>query len=60
MVLLTIVTSYDASTESSKLAKQRSGNLPTCQWGLRPGFDFSCFLSHYKMEAGGEARYLKE
>jgi len=34
--------------------------LPTCEWHLKLGQSFSCFLSHYKVEAGAEARYLKD
>jgi len=34
--------------------------IPTCQWYMKPGQDYSCFLSHYKAEAGAEARYIKD
>jgi len=35
-------------------------SLPTCEWHMKAGQEFSCFLSHYKVEAGAEARYLKD
>ena len=35
-------------------------DLPACQWQLAQGQSYSCFLSHYKVEAGADARYLKD
>jgi hypothetical protein len=60
IVLLTVLFIHDFATESAKLEKQRRQNLPTCTWVMEPGQSYSCFLSHYKVEAGAEARYLKE
>ena len=33
-------------------------HLPTCKWELRR--DYCCFLSHYKMEAASDARYIRD
>ena len=60
IITLSIMTAYDASFVAAALAKQRRQNLPTCEWVMEPGQSYSCFLSHYKAEAGAEARYLKE
>jgi hypothetical protein len=38
-------------------AKQK---LPACDWHLPVGQSYVCFLSHYKVEAGAEARYIKD
>ena len=34
--------------------------LPRHPWPLPPEHEYACFLSHYKVEAGMEARYLKD
>lgn len=34
--------------------------LPQCSWRLASGMSYACFLSHYKVQAGAEARYLKD
>ena len=33
---------------------------PTCDWQLQPGNSYLTFLSHYKVEAGSDARYLSD
>ena len=33
---------------------------PTSKWQLAPRMKYCCFLSHYKAETGGTARYLKD
>ena len=33
---------------------------PTCSWRPNEGNCFAAFLSHYKVEAGSDARYLKD
>ena len=33
---------------------------PKCDWKLKDGNGFACFLSHYKVENGAVARYLKD
>ena len=35
-------------------------NPPSCGWMPREGNQYACFLSHYKVEAGSDARYLKD
>ena len=37
-----------------------AAKLPTCKWELAKGQSYVCFLSHYKVEAGMEARYMKD
>jgi len=47
--------------ETTRILKPKWGvDLPTCEWHIKQGQEFSCFLSHYKVEAGAEARYLKD
>jgi hypothetical protein len=60
LAMLIALTTHELSLEAADLAEQRRLNLPTCEWRIRPGQEFSCFLSHYKVEAGAEARYLKD
>ena len=33
---------------------------PNCHWAPGAGKQFACFLSHFKVEAGSDARYLKD
>ena len=33
---------------------------PTCGWEVSEGNAYAAFLSHYKVEAGSDARYLKD
>ena len=35
-------------------------NPPRIPWKLETEKHFACFISHYKVEAGMEARYLRE
>jgi len=50
-----------ATIEMKSMLKPTWGlGVPTCEWQLKPDQQFSCFLSHYKVEAGAEARYLKD
>eukprot|EP00908_Phaeocystis_cordata_P021907 Transcript_4311.p1 GENE.Transcript_4311~~Transcript_4311.p1 ORF type:complete len:682 (+),score=196.31 Transcript_4311:167-2212(+) len=41
-------------------ARGRMSNPPTCDWQLRAGNKYLAFLSHYKVEAGSDARYLSD
>ena len=44
-------------------AKQGQGRMahpPTTKWHYEEGNRFACFLSHYKVEAGSDARYLRD
>ena len=60
-IMLGFITAIQVETERKKrlleAAKQR---FPTTKWHLADGQKFACFLSHYKIEAGAEARYLHE
>ena len=52
-----------AQTSASLLALSSSGLLsrpPTCSWKLTEGSAYLAFLSHYKVEAGSDARYLHD
>ena len=35
-------------------------NPPQCHWQLKEGNHYCTFLSHYKVEAGSDARYLSD
>jgi len=56
-VLVAVQTAFEMKRV---LSPTWGANLPTCEWHMKPGQEFSCFLSHYKAEAGAEARYLKD
>ena len=43
-----------------KVARGRMSLPPTCDWQLGKGKQFLTFLSHYKVEAGSDARYLSD
>jgi hypothetical protein len=60
VTMLALMTTWEISFEAATLARQRSQELPTCAWVIKDGQSYSCFLSHYKAEAGAEARYIKE
>lgn len=45
---------------SSSLASSPTLTPPTCEWSLGTATGYACFLSHYKMQAGAEARYLHD
>jgi len=47
---------YQAST----LASAPTLHPPTCKWPVRFKGGFACFLSHYKAEAGSDARYVHD
>jgi hypothetical protein len=44
--------------EQERLRSER--RLPTTTWTLARENNYVCFLSHYKVEAGADARYLKD
>lgn len=46
--------------EQAILERGRMANPPTAKWALKPGFTYCCFLSHFKQEAGSDARYLRD
>ena len=41
-------------------AAGRMAHPPTCAWSLGEGKSFAAFLSHYKVEAGSDARYIAD
>jgi len=47
-----------AELDALKAARGRMNNPPTCKWETSKGF--CAFLSHYKEEAGSDARYLSD
>ena len=53
--------SYATMIEAERAAKCRGNrvmNAPTCDW--RPNGRYACFLSHFKREAGSDARYIND
>eukprot|EP00964_Phaeocystis_antarctica_P034308 scaffold19502_cov68-Phaeocystis_antarctica.AAC.7 len=48
-----------AEREAS-IARGRLSHPPSHEWGLRQGNRFCMFLSHFKVEAGSDARYLSD
>jgi hypothetical protein len=56
-----VLVAVQTAVELKRMLRPTWGaNLPTCDWHMAAGQVFSCFLSHYKAEAGAEARYLKD
>jgi len=49
----------DAEREAS-IARGRLSHPPSHNWELRQGNRFCMFLSHFKVEAGSDARYLSD
>ena len=41
-------------------ARGRMNNPPTCKWKLKDGNQYLTFLSHYKVEAGSDARCMPQ
>ncbi|KAL1519101.1 hypothetical protein AB1Y20_003366 [Prymnesium parvum] len=46
--------------EENVRARGRMAHPPTTRWQLHPSKRFCLFLSHYKEEAGSDARYLRD
>jgi len=46
--------------KNSLLASAPTLNPPTTKWVTKNKDGFACFLSHYKLEAGSDARYLHD
>lgn len=44
----------------AELSRGRMTQPPQCKWSLEPGMAYASFLSHYKVEAGSDARYLSD
>ena len=49
-----------AAEREAFIAHGRLSNPPTTSWELRQGNRFCMFLSHFKVEAGSDARYLSD
>ena len=61
VVLSVLILLVRLAQERARILREAAmQKLPTCDWQLAAGQHYSCFLSHYKVEAGAEARYLKD
>ena len=49
-----------AAEHEASIARGRLTHPPTHNWELRQGNRFCMFLSHFKVEAGSDARYLSD
>eukprot|EP00964_Phaeocystis_antarctica_P088690 scaffold56457_cov70-Phaeocystis_antarctica.AAC.3 len=49
-----------AAESDAFIARGRLSHPPTTRWELRQGNRYCMFLSHYKVEAGSDARYLSD
>jgi hypothetical protein len=49
-----------AKERARQRREARKRKLPTTVWKMGDGQKYVCFLSHYKVEAGAEARYVKD
>ena len=49
-----------AAEREASIARGRLSHPPTTSWELRQGNRFCVFLSHFKEEAGSDARYLSD
>eukprot|EP00964_Phaeocystis_antarctica_P004056 scaffold2180_cov75-Phaeocystis_antarctica.AAC.3 len=49
-----------AAEQEASIARGRLTHPPTHSWELRQGNRFCMFLSHFKVEAGSDARYLSD
>ena len=49
-----------AAERKASIARGRLSHPPTTSWELRQGNRFCVFLSHFKEEAGSDARYLSD
>lgn len=60
-IALTLATiMVEIAMEERRKHSEAAKHLPTTEWHLAAGQSYVCFLSHYKVEAGGDARYLKD
>ena len=49
-----------AAEREAAEARGRMSSPPTCDWKLKEGNRYLTFLSHFKVEAGSDARYLSD
>ena len=68
-VLLAAYQMYRAAQTAARMAaaereaagaRGRMSSPPTCDWKLKEGNKYLTFLSHFKVEAGSDARYLSD
>ena len=56
-----LTTIYQAMSEARRQRQlEAKKRFPTCNWEVAQNHQYSCFLSHSKIETGPEARYLKD
>ena len=48
------------AAQAEEAARGRMSVPPVCEWQLEKGHKYCTFLSHYKVEAGSDARYLSD
>ena len=48
------------AAHAEEAARGRMSLPPVCDWQLAKGHNYCTFLSHYKVEAGSDARYLSD
>jgi len=60
IVVSSIVLVVQLAMDSARVRREAAAKLPTCKWRLADGQQYVAFLSHYKVEAGAQARYLKD
>ena len=60
IVVSFVVLVVQLAMESARVRTEAAAHLPTCKWQLADGQHYVAFLSHYKVEAGAQARYLKD
>jgi hypothetical protein len=48
------------AAQKEEEARGRMSLPPLCDWQLAKGHNYCTFLSHYKVEAGSDARYLSD
>ena len=60
LILVFTIFFFIQSVRNAMSREARLRQLPRCSWLMDDGQRYACFLSHYKEEAGAEARYLKD
>jgi hypothetical protein len=60
VAMLTMFSAHEITVQSELARRRRRQKLPTCEWVIEPDLSYSCFISHVKTEASGEALYVKE
>jgi hypothetical protein len=60
LAVSSIVLLVRLARERARAQRDAASKLPTCKWEMADGQRYVCFLSHYKVKAGAQARYLKD